>query len=250
MPNSEVPKGAKFSAQPSSSGRLDRILFLVRLFGAIDYLSTPSDSRLRQRNRVRISKSAAVLVGFYIFHAFPNALLLTRKGREAYSLYGSHHSNSTSTRLIEVFLLGAALTHGVLGTRKALTRWMDPDSPHVHGRTGEMMLTGSVIVWLLLIHLFDFRFQQHSDADLDKQVLDAIDKRRKRVKNTLYWMFIIAVSVHAWRGNTKAWLFRLGFRGATEITNLHRLCQACIVGSFGLYSIPLLMDNPYGQPDR
>jgi succinate dehydrogenase hydrophobic anchor subunit len=111
-----------------------------------------------------------------------------------------------------------------------------------------MMLTGSVILGLLVSHLFDFRLNPNEDeVHLDRQVMELLDQRHRRVKNALYWLMVLAVSVHAWRGNTKAWMYRLGFRGDREISLLHRLCQVLILVSAGLYSIPLAMKNPYSQ---
>ena len=150
--------------------------------------------------------------------------------------------------MIEIFLLTAGVTHGLLATKKAYLRFRNPREPHPHGRTFEMMITGSVIFALMVLHLFDFRFNANEDErHLDVQVLDCLDKRQNKIKNALYWMFVLSVSVHAWRGVTKAWLFRLGFRDKSEIFVLHRLCKGLILIGTVLYGIPLMLENPYNQ---
>ena len=221
--------------------------FIFRIMHAANYISRPPFPESHQRRRVRLSKSGAVLVGFLIFHALPNGLLLTKMGRRKYSHYGKYHSTSLVTKLVEVFLLAAGLSHAVLGTRKAFLRFREGNANHPHSRTGEMMLTGSLIFILLGMHLFDFRLNPNEDErHLDAQVLEMLDKRYNRMKNLLYWLLLVSVFVHAWRGSTKPWLVRLGFL-RNEIPVLRRICRALLLVSFGLYGIPLLMENPYSQ---
>jgi succinate dehydrogenase/fumarate reductase cytochrome b subunit len=219
---------------------------LLRCLHAIDFVSRPDYCEAHQRRRVRLSRSGAVLVGFFIFHAFPNALLLTAAGRRKYSHYGKYHSTSLITRFIELFLLAGGATHGILAIRKAFDRWKGKTEVHPHSSLVEMMLTGSIILSLMSMHLFDFRFDPNEDEQhLDEQVLDTLDRKYHRMKNAMYWVFIFTTFVHCWRGTTKAWLFRLGFR--EEIPLLHKLCRALLVSSLGLYMVPLLMENPYTQ---
>ena len=222
--------------------------FCTRIIKAIDFVSSPGLKQAHQNQRVRISKSSAVLVGFFIFHSIPNALLLTKKGRRKYSTYGNYHSTSGTTKLIEMFLLAAALTHAVLGTKKAISRIRNPQEPHPHSRSGGMMLTGLFILVFMAMHLNDFRLNPNEDEiHLDAQVLETVDKRHARLKNTLYWLFVLSVAVHVWRGISPAWLYRLGFRGKGEITALYFLSRFLVVCGSGLYTIPLLMSNPYSQ---
>jgi succinate dehydrogenase hydrophobic anchor subunit len=216
--------------------------FLVRVLKSIDYVTTPSAELLRQRQRVRVSKSAAVLVGFYIFHSIPNLLLLTRKGRRRYTKYGRYHSGTLTTKLVEVFLLGAGLSHGVLASSKAIRRWRSPDGDHKRSRMGEMMISGGIIMVLLVMHVLDFRFS-NAKLPLDRQVMEVLDQKHRRVKHLLYWLFVLSVTVHAWRGASRGWLYRLGFRN--EGPFLHGLCRFLIMFSFTTYTIPLWMDNPY-----
>ena len=218
------------------------IPFLVRVLKSIDYVTTPSAYLSSQRQRLRVSKSAAVLVGFYIFHSIPNLLLLTRKGRRRYTKYGRYHSGNPTTKLVEVFLFGAGLTHGVLASTKAIRRWRSPDGDHKRSRMGEMMLSGGVIMVLLVMHVLDFRFSK-AKLPLDRQVMEVLDQKRTRMKHLLYWLFVLSVTVHAWRGASRGWLYRLGFR--KEVPFLHGLCRFLIVFSFMTYTIPLWMDNPY-----
>lgn len=222
------------------TGSLQFITFLRRVLGAIDFISTPPSDLISQRIRDRISKSAAVLVGFMIVHSAPNLLLLSKRGRILYSYYGQFHSGSLFTRLVELFLLGAGLTHGILATRMSLMRWFSPGRVHEYGHPKEMMVSGAVIVCCMLVHLLDFRFNATLDMKgLDTYVLETVDRRHNQLKALLYWLFIFSVAHHAWRGSTRAWLYRLGFR--EELSFLHRLCRVLIVVAFGLFCIPLLM---------
>jgi hypothetical protein len=247
--------GKRFQSQSSESagdGALaTRAMLRVfpRLLHAVNFFVVPDSLESHQRRRVRLSRSGAVLVGFLIFHSFPNVLLLTKRGRARYSHYGKYHSTSTVTKLIELFLLSGGATHGILSVKSAWDRLRSEDANHPHTHLNEMLITGSVIFFLLVMHLFDFRFDLNEDErHLDAQVLELLDKRYRRFKNTLYWSFIISVYVHAWRGCSKAWLFRLGFR--EEIPVLHKLCRFLLLVSGVLYTIPLVMDNPYSQdPD-
>ena len=223
------------------------LVFLKRVLGAINYVSNPPSDLITQRMRDRISKSAAVLVGFMLVHSVPNILLLTPRGRVLYSYYGSFHSGNPVTRVIELFLLGAGLTHGILATRISLMRWFSPGRVHDYGRPNEMMISGSLIVCLMLMHLLDFRFNPDLQMDsLDTFVLETLDQRHRQLKSLLYWLFIIVVAFHAWRGNTRAWLYRLGFR--EEISFLHKLCRVLIVVAFVLFCIPLMMKRPEENP--
>lgn len=227
------------------------VLFISRVVHAVNYISRPQYSQSHQRRRVRLSKSGAVLVGFLIFHSLPNALLFSMRGRLKYSQYGQYHSTSLGTKVVEVFLLSAGLTHAVLGTIKAFQRLIEGShSLHPNSRTKEMILTGSLIFVLLSMHIFDFRFNPNKDdRHLDAQVLEMLDRRYHRLRNALYWLLVISVFIHAWRGATQPWLFRLGF-AKSEIPMLHKLCRLLLLGSLTLYAIPLLMENPYSQdPD-
>jgi succinate dehydrogenase hydrophobic anchor subunit len=220
----------------------------ANIIGAANFVSSPGYPTKHQNDRVRLSKSGAVLVGFFIFHSIPNILLTRESGRARYSKYGIYHSTSSLTKVIELFLLTAGITHGILATKKAYARLRNVGEPHPHGRTFEMMFTGTIISVFLVIHLFDFRFNEKEDEKhLDVQVLDSLDRRHNRLRNAIYWMFVISVGVHAWRGTTKAWFFRLGFRDKKETFALHRLCKCLILVGTVLYGIPLVLKNPYNQ---
>ena len=240
----------KLKSSESSNHNSDLISRLarhtLRVVHAVNFVSASGYSENHQRRRVRLSKSGAVLVGFFIFHSLPNALLLTKEGRAKYSAYGKYHSSSTVTKLIELFLLSAGLTHGIFAVLKGWDRFKSKNSDHPHSRLREMTITGSLIFILMAMHLFDFRLNPNEDErHLDAQVLELLDKRYRRMKNSLYWLLISSVFVHAWRGSTKAWLYRLGFR--EEIPVLHGLCKTLLAISGILYTIPLVMDNPYSQ---
>lgn len=212
------------------------IEFLGRVANAANYGS------LDQTARVRLSRTSAVLVGFYIFHALPNGLLLSREGRRLYSYYCHINTNSVPTRLVEIFLGGALLLHAFLGIRKSLSTVKTP----LHRNS--LFLTGGLISGLISMHLMDFRFTPFVPK-VDKQVLDLVNKT-KRSKNLLYWLFVLSVAFHAFKGvSSPAWVWRLGFKGKREIQVVRRLSQALIIVSTFLYLIPLTMDNPYGNTD-
>ena len=223
------------------------MLFLSRVAGAINYMHIKSsDSNGRG---YRISKSGAVLVGFYIFHSLPNILLASRSGRRKYSLYSRSHSSNTFTRVVEVFLLGAGLTHAVLSSKKMLMRWLSGELKSLSGKSSEMLVTGLIILFLMTFHLLDFRFSSRveEEEELDRKVLELLDREQNRVRNMLYWLFVATVAVHAWKGSSSpGWLYRLGFR-RKEIPVLGKLCKCLIVVASVLYCIPLGMENPYGK---
>lgn len=223
--------------------------FLYRVAGATNYFYLENIEGSNLRSSLRISKSAAVLIGFYIFHAIPNILLASRSGRTKYSRYGHYHSRSNMTKVIETFLLGAVITHGFLSSKRAISRWFPGTASLQKNRSTEMFLTGSVIMFLLLFHLGHFRFIEKGNQDLDRAVMETLDRKHSRLRNGLYWIFVVTVGAHALRGNTRPWLCRLGFKGR-EVPVLHRVGQFLIVASSVLYSIPLVMENPYGQLSR
>ena len=196
-----------------------------RILNAANYIGV-CDSDERRLAQIRISKTAAVLVGFFIFHSLPNVLLLSAVGRKKYSLYGSFHACCLSTRFVETFLFGAVILHVVLAFRKQLGSSV---------RKNDMLITGSAILGLLLSHLLDFRVKREDTDPLDETVSKTV--RRKKL---LYSAFVLAVGVHAWRGATRAWLVRLGFTDRAEILFLHKLCRSLILGSFALYHIPIV----------
>jgi succinate dehydrogenase/fumarate reductase cytochrome b subunit len=212
------------------------IEFLGKVANAANYAS------VSQTARVRLSRTSAVLVGFYIFHAVPNYLLLSREGRRLYSYYCHINTNSVPTRLVEIFLGGAMLLHAFLGIRKSLST----SNPPLYRNS--LFITGGLISGLISMHLMDFRFTPFVPK-VDKQVLDLLNKS-KRSKNLLYWLFVLAVAFHAFKGvSSPAWIWRLGFRGKREINILRRLSQALIIVSTFLYIIPLTMDSPYGNAE-
>lgn len=225
------------------------MLFLSRVAGAINYMHIKSsDSNGRA---YRISKSGAVLVGFYIFHSLPNILLASRSGRRKYSLYSRSHSSNTFTRVVEVFLLGAGLTHAVLSSKKMLMRWLSLEAKPATRKSSEIFVTGLIILFLMTFHLLDFRFSSRVEVeeDLDRQVLEVLDRKQDRVRNMLYWFFVATVAVHAWRGSSSpGWLYRLGFRGK-EISVLGELCKCLLLVASVLYCIPLGMENPYSKKE-
>jgi len=95
------------------------------------------------------------------------------------------------------------------------------------------------------MHLLDFRFKQHSTTRLDNRVLETLNVHNRWSKNTLYWMFVGAVCYHSFKGMSKAWMWRLGFRN--EIMRLHQLAQILVGIATGLYCIPLVIKNPYDK---
>lgn len=210
----------------------DTTLYLLnvsrRILGAADYLTGLNGYGSLRSRQISISKSAAVLVGFFVFHSFPNVLLLTRSGREKYSNYGSFHSSSVATKLIEMFLLGAGVIHCTMALHKQAS----------FGPKKSMLISGVFILGLLMSHLIDFRFSS-SKTSLDQAVLSTLNSRLR--KKVAYSVFVLAVTIHAWRGATPAWLFRLGFRGKEEISFFHRACRSLIVLSAVLYHIPLVL---------
>lgn len=223
------------------------MLFLSRVAGAINYMHIKGSAS--NGRGYRISKSGAVLVGFYIFHSLPNILLASRSGRGKYSLYARSNSSNTFTRVVEVFLLGAGLTHAVLSLKKMLMRWLSVEAKPASRKSTEMFVTGMIILFLMTFHLFDFRFSSRIkvEEDLDRQVLEVLDRKQNRVRNMLYLFFVATVAVHAWKGSSSpGWLYRLGFRGR-EISVLGKLCKLLIIVSSVLYCIPLGMENPYGK---
>ena len=251
-----------FDRVPVHAGRLNNVfhlfpsftrsvqesaIFLARVAGAINYVFV---GNMEAARRKRISKSAAVLVGFFIFHSLPNILLTSRSGRKKYSNYGVYQSGSRATRVIELFLLGAGLTHAVLSSKKSIMRIFSRRPLQEDTKSWEMLMTGTVIGLMMIVHLGHFRFSgAENAAPLDQKVVDLLDRRDNRVRNVLYWFFVITVAVHAWRGNTHPWLYRLGFRGG-QVPVLHRVCQILIVLSSVLYSIPLTVENPRVPENR
>ena len=225
-------------ARPGIVRRLVSLIeFLSRVANAANYLS------LSHSSRIRLSRTSAVLVGFYIFHSIPNYLLLSREGRRIYSYYCHINTNSVPTRLVEIFLSGALITHAYLGVRQSLATHAVP--PH----RNFLFVTGALMSGLISMHLMDFRFTPFV-AKVDKQVLDALNGKKRGSKNLLYWLFVVSVAVHALKGvSSRAWFWRLGFRNKREIHVLHRLCQGLIVVATLLYIIPLTMENPYNKKD-
>jgi len=221
----------------SRSGILHRLVsvieFLGRVANAANYLS------LSHSSRVRLSRTSAVLVGFYILHSIPNYLLLSREGRRLYSFYCHINTNSVPTRLVEIFLSGALVTHAFLGIRKSLAASSVPLHRNI------LFITGALMSGLISMHLMDFRFTPFAPK-VDKQVLDLLNVKKRWSKNLLYWLFVVSVAVHAFKGvSSRAWFWRLGFRNKNEIHVLHRLSQGLIVLATLLYIIPLTMENPY-----
>ena len=219
-------------------GRLVSLIeFLGRVANATNYLS------LDHSSRIRLSRTSAVLVGFYIFHAIPNYLLLSREGRRLYSYYCHINTNSVPTRLVEIFLGGALATHAYLGVRQSISSETVPLHRNV------LFVTGALISGLISMHLMDFRFTPFVPK-VDKQVLDTLNVKNRWSKNFLYWLFVLSVAVHALKGvSSRAWLWRLGFRNKHEIRVLQKLSQALIIVATSLYVIPLTMDNPYSKKD-
>jgi succinate dehydrogenase/fumarate reductase cytochrome b subunit len=223
---------------------VSHIISMMRLLGRIvaaaDYVSPPSIPN--EATRCRISKSAAVLVGFYIFHSFPNYFLLTKHGRRMYSYYGQMNSNSIPTRLIEIFLCGGFLVHAVLATRKVLSRGYKP------AIRNPLLVSGMVIGGLVSMHLLDFRFKHHVlSTRLDDQVFHLLNARRS--KYTLYWIFVLGVCFHVLKGMSRAWIRRLGFKGEGEVERIYRLSKFLVLIATGLYAIPLMMKTPYEKDD-
>ena len=218
---------------PSLISRLvSAVEFLGRVGNAANYAS------LSHSTRVRLSRTSAVLVGFYIFHAVPNWLLLSREGRRLYSYYCHINTNSIPTRLVEIFLGGALIVHAVLGVRQSLS------NPSIAPYRNILLTTGVFMSGLLSMHLMDFRFTPFVPK-VDKQVLDLLSAA-KRSKNLLYWFFVLSVGIHAFKGvSSRAWFWRLGFRNKREIRILHRLAQSLVIIATLLYMIPLTMENPY-----
>ena len=141
------PNTNNFRSRPGIQNRLISVIeFLGRVANATNYLS------LSHSSRVRLSRTSAVLVGFYIFHSIPNYLLLSREGRRLYSFYCHINTNSVPTRLVEIFLSGALVTHAFLGIRKSLAASSVPLHRNI------LFIKGALMSGLISMHLMDFRF--------------------------------------------------------------------------------------------
>ena len=150
-----------------------------------------------------MSLSGGALILFLIGHVAGNLTLFAGTDGHLFDAYADTLRSNPALPLVELGLTALFVAHIVLGLRTALeNREARPErykSLNSHGnRTAasvSMIVTGSIVLVFLIIHLLDFRFAEEDPRGFSAMVVDRLSTP---LGAGIYFIGVGALGLHLW----------------------------------------------------
>lgn len=169
--------------------------------------------------KIIMSLTGLFLVAFVIEHVAANFLLFANDGGKAYNAYSHFMSHNIFIRIIEIFLFAAFIFHAVDGiivwrqNKRARPHGYvsDKPSPGTFWTSRNMIITGSLVLLFLIVHLASF-FIPYRFTDGVPNLYERVAEEFKNPFFTGFYVFsMIMLALHLHHGFASAFQ-TIGFR--------------------------------------
>jgi succinate dehydrogenase / fumarate reductase cytochrome b subunit len=194
-----------------------------------------------------MSLTGLFLISFLLVHLSGNFLLFKGDGGEAFNLYSNFMSTNGLIRVLEIGLVlgfGIHIYTAILLTRlnaaaRPVAYTMQKNNERVSWFSRNMGLSGSIVLFFLIVHLLNFYFPYHYQAGFKTMVIDGTFYK------DMYWLVATVFKDQWWY--SVLYLFALmllgfhlqhGFASAFQTLGLeHKKYSPLIKGIGSLISI-------------